>query len=97
MEPAPAVVGSSIPRLTPSLPDLAKLFLSLSGSLAQRDVIWGLCFRLLASPVPGCCLVLLLRWRPQPPFARSSASVVSPAGAASATGSASRLGSLPTL
>ena len=34
VEPAPAVAGSSIPRLTPSLPDLARLFLSMSGSLA---------------------------------------------------------------
>ena len=29
VEPAPAVEGSAIPRLTPSLSDLARLFLSL--------------------------------------------------------------------
>ena len=44
MEPAPAVAGSSIPQLTPSLPDLSRLFLSLSGSLAQRDAAVGSLF-----------------------------------------------------
>ena len=51
VEPAPAVAGSSIPRLTPSLPDLARLFLSLSGSLAQLDVDVGSLFT--ASGVTG--------------------------------------------
>ena len=41
VEPAPAVAGSSIPRLTPSLPDRARLFLSLTVSLAQRDAAVG--------------------------------------------------------
>ena len=41
MEPAPAVAGSSVPRLAPSLSDLARLFLSLSGSLPQRDAAAG--------------------------------------------------------
>ena len=44
MEPAPAVVGSSIPRLMPSLLDLARLFLSLMGSLMQRDAAVGSLF-----------------------------------------------------
>ena len=37
MEPAPAVVGGFIPLPTSSFPDLVKLFLSLSGPVAQWD------------------------------------------------------------
>ena len=44
VESAPAVAGSSIPRPTPSLPDFARLFLSLSGSLVQWDAVVGSLF-----------------------------------------------------
>ena len=44
VESAPSVVGSSSPRLTPSLQDLAWLFLSLSGSHAQWDAVMGSAF-----------------------------------------------------
>ena len=71
-------------------------FSACRGPLCNGMRLLGLCFRLLASPVLGFCLALLLRWRPQPRFACSSASVpapgvVSPAGAASATGLPGRL------
>ena len=65
VEPAPAVASSSIPRPTPSLPDFARLFLSLSGSLAQRDAVVGSLFSAVGVT---SCLVLLLRRRPQPPL-----------------------------
>ena len=58
VEPAPAVASSSIPRPTPSLPDLARLFLSLSGSLAQQDAVVGSLFSAVGVT---SCLVLLLR------------------------------------
>ena len=41
MVPAPAVTGSSLPLPTSSFPDLVRLFLSLSGPLAQRDAAIG--------------------------------------------------------
>ena len=41
VEPAPAVVGCSIPLPTYSFPDLVRLFLSLSEPVAQRDVAVG--------------------------------------------------------
>ena len=41
MEPAPAVAGSSIPLPTSSFPDLVRLFLSLSGPMAQQDAAIG--------------------------------------------------------
>ena len=86
------VAGSSIPRLTPSLPDLARLFLSLSGSLAQRDTAVGSLFTaagvtgagvlpgpvaLVTSAAPVVCLSASV---PAP-------GVMTPAGAASATAS----------
>ena len=87
MEPAPAVEGSSIPRPTSSLPDFVRLFLSLSGSLAQQDVALG--SLLTAAGVTGAGVL------PDPaapvtsaaPVACSSASAVTPAGAASSTAS----------
>ena len=95
VESAPAVAGSSIPWPTPSLQDLTRLFLSLSGSLAQWDAVLGSAF--LAAGVSGAGVL------PGPaapvssaaPSACFSASVPapgvdSPAGAASATVSASR-------
>ena len=39
VEPAPAVTGSSAPLPMPSLQDLRRLFFSLSGPFAQRDVV----------------------------------------------------------
>ena len=96
VEPAPAVKGSSIPRLTSSLPDLARLFLSLSGSLAQWDAAVG--SLITAAGVTGVGVL------PGPaalvtsaaPVACSSASVPAPgvvthSGAASATASPGRL------
>ena len=92
MEPAPAVAGSSIPRLMPSLPDHAWLFLSLSGSLAQRDAVIGSFFTAAgvtdAGVLPGPAAPVTSA----APVACSSASVpapgvVTPAGAASATAS----------
>ena len=41
VEPAPAVAGASIPLPMSSFPDLVRLFLSLSGSVAQRDAAVG--------------------------------------------------------
>ena len=95
VEFVPAVAGSSIPWLTPSLPDLARLFLNLSGPLALRVAAVGSLFSAAgvtgagvlpgpAAPVTSMSLI-----------ACSSASVpapdvVTPAGAASATGSSCR-------
>ena len=96
MESPPAVAGSSIPRLTPSSPDLARLFLSLSGSLAQRDTAVGSLFIAagvtgvgvlpgpaapVTSAVPGACS----------PASVPAPGVATPAGAASATASPGRL------
>ena len=39
VEPAPAVAGSSAPLPTPSLQDLTRLFLSLSGPFVQLDAV----------------------------------------------------------
>ena len=41
MEPAPAAADGSIPLLTSSFPDLVRLFLGLSGLVAQRDAAIG--------------------------------------------------------
>ena len=91
------VAGSSILRLTFSLQYLASLFLSLSGSLERRDVAMGSLFS-----AAGTTGALVLPGPAAPvtsaaPFACLSASVpapgvVSPAGVASATGSADRHG-----
>ena len=90
MEPTPAVGGGSILCPTSSLPDFVRLFLSLSGSMAQQDA--AVRFLLTAAGVTGAGVL------PNPaapvtsaaPVACSSASVpapdaVTPAGAASAT------------
>ena len=95
VEPAPAVAGGSIPLPTSSFPDLIRLFLSLSGSVAQRDTLIG--SMLSAAGVTGAGVL------PGPaapvtfaaPVACSSASVPAPgvstpAGAASATASPGR-------
>ena len=50
VESAPATAGSSVPQPKPSLQDLARLFLSLSGSREQWDAIAG-CYRF------RCCVV----------------------------------------
>ena len=85
VDSAPVVAGGSIPRLTPSLPDLARLFLSLSGFLAQWDagvtsagVLPG-----PAAPVTSAAPVAC------PSASVPAPGVVTPAGAASATGSSS--------
>ena len=87
VEPAPAVAGSSIPWLMPFLPDLARLFLSLSESLADVGSLFSAAGVTGAGVLPGPTTPMLLA----APFVCSSASVptlsmVSPAGAASATG-----------
>ena len=41
VEPTPAVAGGSIPLPMSSFPDLVRLFLSLSGPVAQRDAAVG--------------------------------------------------------
>ena len=95
VEPALAVAGSSLPRLTPSLPDLARLFLSLSGSLAQRDATMGSLFTAAgvtgggvlpgpATPVVSAAPVACLSVSVPAP------GVVPPAVATSATGSPDR-------
>ena len=95
VESAPAVAGSSSPRPMPSLQDLARLFLNLSGSHAQWDAVVGSAF--LAAGFSGAG-VLIGPAAPEPsavPSLCSSASVPAPGGgaptgAASATGSAGR-------
>ena len=95
VEPAPAVAGGSIPLPTSSFPDLVRLFLSLSGPVAQQDAAIG--SMLSAAGVTGAGVL------PCPaapvtsaaPVACSSASVPAPgvstpAGAASATASPGR-------
>ena len=77
VEPAPAVAGSSIPRLTPSFPDLSRLF--TAAGVTGAGMLPG-----PASPVTSAA-----------PVACSSVSVpalgvVTPTGAASATGSPGR-------
>ena len=67
VESVPAVAGSSIPQPMPSLQDLAKLFLSLSGSREQWDVVAGSAFSAASGPVLGHCLVPLHRCRWQLP------------------------------
>ena len=94
MESAPAVAGGSSPRPAPSLQDITRLFLSLSGSHDQWDVVSRSAFS--ATAVSGA-RVLPGPAAPEPsaaPSACSSASVPapgvgSPTGSASATGSAS--------
>ena len=95
MEPAPAVAGSSIPRLTPSLPDRARLFLSLLGSLAQRDAVMGSLFTAAGVTSAGVLPGPAAPVTSAAPAACSSASVpvpgvVTPADAASETGSTGR-------
>ena len=95
VEPAPAVAGGSIPQLTPSLPDLARLFLSLPVSLAQRDVAMGSLFTAAgvtgAGVLPGPAALVTSA----SPVACSSVrvpapGVMPPADAASVTGSVGR-------
>ena len=94
VEPAPAVAGGSIPRPMLSLQDLARLFLSLSGSLVQRDAVMGSLFLAAgangAGALPGPATPVMSAG----PSACSSAivpapGVVSTTDAASVTGSAS--------
>ena len=95
VEPAPVVEGGSIPLPTSSLLDLVRMFLSLSGSVAQQDA--AVVCLLTAAGVTGAGVL------PGPatpvtsaaPVACPSASVptpgvVTPAGAASATTSPGR-------
>ena len=95
VEPARAVAGGSVLLPTSSFPDLVRLFLSLSGLVAQQDA--ALRSILLAAGVTGAGVL------PGPaapvtsaaPVACSSASVPAPgvstpAGAASATSSPGR-------
>ena len=94
VEPAPAVAGGFIPQLTPSLQDLARLFLSLSGSMVQRDVAVGSLFTAAvvtggvlpvpAAPVTSAAPVVCLSASVPAP------GLVTPAGAASATVSPGR-------
>ena len=92
IEPAPAVAGNSIPRLTPSLPDLAMLFPIQSGSLAQWDAAVGSLFSAAgvtdARVLPGPAAPVISAAPVACSFACVPApGVVTPAGAASATGS----------
>ena len=95
VELAPAVQGSSIPQPKPSLQDLARLFLSLSGSHEQWDAVAGSAFSAAtgsgAGSLPGPAAPVPVA----APSMCSSASVPapvegSPAGVASATGSLGR-------
>ena len=89
METVPAVAGSSIPRLTPSLPVLSRLFISLSGSSAQRDAAVGSLFTAAGVTGAGVLPGPAAPMTSMAPVACSSASVPAPgvrtpAGAASA-------------
>ena len=95
VEFAPAVAGSSFPQPKPSLQDFARLFLSLSGSREQWDVVVGSAFLAATGSGAGS---LSDPTAPVPVAAPSTCSSVSvpsvggdsPAGAASTTGSAGR-------
>ena len=86
--PAPVVAVGSIPLPMSSFPDLVRLFLSLSGPVAQRDVAVG--SLLSAAGVTGAGVLP----GPATPVACSSVmpapGVSTPAGAASATASPGR-------
>ena len=90
MESAPAVAGSSIPQLKSSFQDLARLFLSLSGSHEQLDVFSAATISGagslpgLAAPVPVAAPSACLSARVSAPGEGS------PAGGASTTGSPGR-------
>ena len=93
MESAPAVAGSSIPQPKPSLQDLARLFLSLSGSRAQWDAVAGSVFSAASGSGAGSLSGPAALVPVSVPSVCSSASVPtpgggSPAGTASATSSA---------
>ena len=92
VECAPAVAGSSSPRPMPSLQDLARLFLSLSGSREQWDAVLGSAFSTAAVSgagfLPGPAALELSAATSECSSASVPApGVSSPAGAASVTGS----------
>ena len=89
VEPSPVVVGGSSALPISSLPDLVRLFLSLSGPVDQRGAVLG---SLLSAAAVTSAGGLPAPAEPVPPaahFACSSAvpapGVSTPAGAASAT------------
>ena len=89
---ASAVTGSSRPGPKPSLRDLARLFLSLSGSLEQWDAVAGSAFLAVAKnagSLPGSAALEPV----SAPSACSSARVPAP-GAGSPAGGASAAGLL---
>ena len=89
VEPAPAVAGGSVPLPTSSFMDLVRLFLSLSGPVAQQDAAAGSMLS-AAGVLPGHTALLT----PTAPVAFSSVmpspGVSTPAGAAFATTSPGR-------
>ena len=98
------VAGGFAPLPAPSLQDLARLFLSLSGPFAQRDAVGASLFSAAgvtgAGALPGPAALVMSSAHLACASANVPASgVVSSAGAASATSSSGRhkgkLGSLP--
>ena len=89
------VVGGSAPLLTPSLQELTRLFLSLSGPFAQRVAVGASLFSVAGITGAGSLPGPAAQVTSSDPLAGASVSVpasgvVSFAAAASATGSSGR-------